>query len=310
MTIARRWLTTATDIVTGAPLLARALLSDRHARSHHGPGLEFASFGRSLGLKLLPVEPSLAREMLLWPVSIVRYWEFPFAARHLPVDPVRCLDVASPRLFSYYVASRVRPGVIRIINPDERDARLTAAIAKRAGLGQITVEALPVSAIAPEQDTYDAIWSISVLEHIPGDGDTEAVRVLWKALRPGGRLIITVPVDRTAWDEFRSTDIYGLGVPADERGHFFQRWYDRNAVADRLLLPIDQPPAHIEWFGEAQAGTFAAYEQDWLHRGLSRVVDDPREIADHYREFTSWEEMPGQGVAGFVVEKPDPGRVG
>jgi SAM-dependent methyltransferase len=206
-------------------------------------------------------------------------------------------------LFSYLVASRHAPGSIRIINPDADDARLTASLATSAGLERISVEAVPVSAIAQDRDAYDAIWSISVLEHIPGDGDREAVRVLWDALRPGGRLILTVPVDRQAWDEARGTDTYGLGVPADERGHFFQRWYDRAAITERLLAPIPEADVRQEWFGEREAGHFAAYERDWIARGIPAVVDDPREIADHYRDFPTWEAMPGRGVAGLVIDK-------
>ena len=53
------------------------------------------------------------------------------------------------------------------------------------------------------------------MEHIPGAGDTEAVAAMFKAVEPGGRLIITVPVDRVARDEFREHDAYSLGTELD-----------------------------------------------------------------------------------------------
>ena len=86
----RTWVSGATAVVTDAPMLARALRSDRHARKKHAPGLEFASFGRCLGIKLLASAPEAAWQMILWPVSILRYWEFPFARRHLPASPELC----------------------------------------------------------------------------------------------------------------------------------------------------------------------------------------------------------------------------
>jgi SAM-dependent methyltransferase len=299
----RRLIAGVSVAAASAPLLTRAIRSSAYARRMHGPGLEFASFGRRIGFRLLSSQPKAALDLILSPVNIVRYWEFPFASQNLPWQPGTCLDVASPRLFSYFVASRLQPKSIRVINPDERDARLTADLADSLGLASITVEAVPVSVIADVRAAYDSIWSISVLEHIPGDGDGEAIDVLWDALRPGGRLIVTVPVDRAAWDEFREFDVYGLGVPTDGRGFFFQRWYDAATLKQRLLGRIDGADVRLHWFGEREPGRFAAYEDRWRTRGIDVIVDDPREVADHYRTYPDWESMPGQGVAGIVIRK-------
>ena len=284
-------------------LLLRALAADIHARSKRGPGLEFSSFGRRLGIRLLRHDRSAALSLLLVPVNIVRYWEFPFVARHLEKPVGDCLDVASPRLFSYFVAARMRPASIRIINPDSRDARLTENHAARFGLTSIEVDPLPVSAIAGRLARYDHIWSISVLEHIPGEGDHEAIQTLWQALRGGGRLLITVPVDRTAWDEFRDHDVYQTGVPREARGYFFQRWYDEAAIHRRLLGGIDSASVDIEWFGERVPGHFASYERAWIERGYRTTVEDPREIVDHYSRYRNWVDMPGRGVAGIAITK-------
>jgi len=43
-----------------------------------------------------------------------------------------------------------------------------------------------------------------------------------------------------------------------------------------------------------------------MRLGLRRSVEDPREIADNFREFPSWEAMPGAGVCGIRVVKPGP----
>lgn len=285
-------------------LLARSLAATRYAALKAAPGIEFAAFGRSLGLRALAMADRSALELLLTPVSIVRYWEFPFALRHLPQSPGRCLDISSPRLFSFYVASRRRPTTLRILNPDHRDVSVTRHLTTRLGIRVDAVEPRPVAAIKGENEQYDSIWSISVIEHIPKDGDTEAMRLMYKSLAPGGTLIVTVPVDKRPWDEFRSGDVYALGVEPGPEGIFFQRWYDEPSIGRRLLEPLGPIDVQLEWFGERVAGRFAEYEKDWIRRGRERTVDDPREIADWYASYGAWGDMPGQGVCGIVLRKP------
>ena len=284
-------------------LLARSLAATRYAARAGAPGIEFAAFGRSLGMKALALADRSAVELLVTPVSIVRYWEFPFVLRNLPQRPGRCLDISSPRLFSFYVASRRRPISVRMLNPDRRDADVTQRLANRFGFRTVVVEPLPVSAIEGLDQQYDSIWSISVIEHIPELGDAQAMQLMYKALDHAGRLIVTVPVDRHAWDEYRQDDVYHLGVASGPKGRFFQRWYDESAIASRLLDPLGPIEVHLEWFGERVAGRFAEYENAWIRSGRERTVDDPREIADWYSSYRAWADMPGQGVCGIVVRK-------
>jgi SAM-dependent methyltransferase len=292
-------------MIVGAPsLFVRSLTAARYAARVGAPGSEFGSFGRTLGLRALLTGERSAFDLLVTPVSIVRYWEFPFVLRHLPRPLGRCLDISSPRLFSFYVASRERPISVRMLNPDGRDAALSKRLANRLGLKRISVESKPVSALEGLLGEYDAIWSISVIEHIPGTGDQDAMRLMYQALAPGGTLAVTVPVDREAHDEYRDEDVYAVGVPVSDRGAFFQRWYDEKSIFTRLLDPLDVPTARLEWFGELTVGRFAEYEKDWLSRGRTRTVDDPREIADWYSSFESWGAMPGKGVCGIVLRKP------
>ena len=285
-------------------LVARSFAATRHAARAGVPGIPFATFGRSLALKAVALGDPSALELLVTPVSIVRYWEFPFVLQHLKQDPGRCLDISSPRLFSFYIASRRKPSTVRMLNPDRRDADETRRLANRFGFHTIVVEPVPVSAIEGLDQRYDSIWSISVIEHIPEDGDKEAMRLMYEALAPGGTLIVTVPVDRHPWDEYRKEDVYALDIAPGPDGTFFQRWYDEPTIASRLLDPLGPIDAHVEWFGECVAGRFAEYENDWLRRGRERTVDDPREIADWYSSYRAWDDMPGQGVCGIVVRKP------
>ena len=294
----------ARSLVAAPRLLARSLAATRYAARAGAPGTDFAAFGRSLGLRALALGDRSALELLETPVSIVRYWEFPFVLRHLPQPAGRCLDISSPRLFAFYVASRRQPAELRMLNPDRRDAAISRRLASRFGFHNILVEPRPVSAIRGSDQRYDSIWSISVIEHIPEDGDIDAMQLMYAALAPGGALMVTVPVDRRTWDEYRPEDVYGLGIASNADGRFFQRWYDESTIVRRLLDPLGPVDVQVEWFGERVAGRFADYENDWRRRGRERTVDDPREIADWYASYGEWGEMPGQGVCGIVVRRP------
>lgn len=293
----------------------------RYAERRRAPGAAFGRFGRRVGWRLLLRGSRKGLGYLLTPVNIVRYFEFPFAWSHLPRPPGRArwrarrevrrlpapgkwLDVGSPRLFSLYVASR-RPSVsVTMMNPSASDISATERIVAALGFGNIVTERAGADAVAGREARYDCIWAISVVEHISGEyDDTDAVRGMYDSLREGGRLILTVPVARSFAEEFRDRDRYGLGQPREDGLYFFQRTYDMEAVRNRLIAPTGERPAVVRWFGEKSPGRYAAYVRRWTREGHACTVEDPREIADHYREFPSWEEMPGMGVCGIVIEK-------
>lgn len=284
-------------------LLARAGLASLRSRRQGDPGSPFASFGRAIGIRLLLKGYREGAELLVRPVESVRYFEFPFALRCCPHSPARCLDVGSPRLFSLYMAHTFPGMAIRMINPDRRDVAITARLAGALRLGGLRVERQRVDGLAGERAQYDCIWSISVVEHIAGGyDDREAVRWMYDALVEGGRLILTVPVDRAYREEYRESDAYGTQSAVDGR-YFFQRVYDRRSICERIFTAADREPDVIAWFGERVPGHFAAYERAWMQRGLFATVDDPKDVAEHYMTFPSWEAMPGQGVCGLMFVK-------
>lgn len=289
--------------VASAYFRSRAAL--RYAEQHGAPGVEFGRFGQMLGVRLLSRGVAEGARYVLAPVNITRYWEFAFARDCLPPIPIKCLDVSSPRLFGVFVATSFHDTHVLVTNPDVQDAGTTRAMATALGLKNLHVVSCSVEALSGTHDAFDCIWSLSVIEHIePEDGDIRATALMYDALAPGGRLILTVPVDRQFWVEYRDRDYYNLRPPGQPGAPlFFQRLYDATTITSRIVNSIGVQPTVIRWFGERVAGRFAAYESDWMREGLMRTVADPREITDHYEEFSSWDEMPGMGVCGLMIEK-------
>jgi SAM-dependent methyltransferase len=275
-----------------------------HHRQRQGPGEAFARFGRMAAVQLLLKGCRTGVGLMLTPVSSVRYFEFPFVLSCLPKTPDRCLDVSSPRLFSLYFAQSHPSTAIRMINPDKRDIATTEQFIRKLSLENVEVATSGVEELASQRAVYDCVWSISVVEHIAGVyDDRDAVRWMYGALCEGGSLILTLPVDRTFWEEFRDTDYYGTQPPMDGERIFFARWYDRDAIWERIVGAVGREPAIVQWFGEVTPGRFEAYCRRWMQKGYFVTVDDPREIADNYAVFSSWEAMPGRGVCGLMFEK-------
>jgi SAM-dependent methyltransferase len=283
----------------------RSRSSLAYAAKRNGPGMEFARLGKALGRHMIARGNfRVGLSYLLTPVNIVRYFEFPFALSCLPKTLGDCLDLASPRLFSLYVARNHPTTSIRVINPDPRDLVYTVRAARSLRLKNVGTQCWAVERLKYTACQYQSIWSISVVEHMAGEtADTEAVRTIYNCLKPGGRLIITVPVDRKFWLENRTTDPYGTQGTAQAGQFFFARHYDQSAVFERLVDPLRVRASVVRWFGEKTPGLFANHDRKWRNEGYRCTVDDAREIVDNYAEFDDWSVMPGQGVCGLMIEK-------
>lgn len=285
-------------------LYLRARAASQYAATQGLPGLNFGRFGTSVGRKLLARGSRIGLDYLLTPVNCVRYFEFDFALASL-LNPLGCcLDVGSPRLFSLYVARYHPSASILMINPDSADLQETSVIAFQLGLQNVHVQQTDVASLVDRPTRYQCIWSISVIEHICGEYDDGlAMRTMYDSLAPGGRLILTFPVDRRFSNEYRDHSYYGLSTPQHHGKFFFQRFYDGRTIQERLLSPIGRQPTKLRWYGEKEPGRFAEYERRWTKLGSECTVDDPREMADGFQEFQSWEDMPGLGVCCLAIDK-------
>lgn len=282
-----------------------AAASLRYAEARAMTGLEFDRFGGKAGLSLLRCGRRAGLKYLLNPLESFRYWEFPFVWPCLPERPGSCLDVSSPPLFSFCAAKNL--GIpVPMINPDEKDLAASKTIAASLKIPGLTLRRCGAEMLmtGSTEEAYDVIWSISVLEHISGEyDDRDAVKAMYGALVKAGRLILTVPVDRAPRNEFAAGDVYGTQAPQENGMYFFQRLYDKKDIRERLIKSIGVEPSEVRWFGEKRAGHYDAYARYRAQAGLRRAVRDPKEMADHYKEFNDWDEMPGMGVCGLVFEK-------
>jgi predicted SAM-dependent methyltransferase len=277
----------------------------RNADAARALGMEFDSTGRRIGRQLLQQGNVLGFKYMFHPLTSVRYFEFPFVRECLPTHTASCLDVSSPRLFSLHLAI-CSDAQITMMNPDPSDIDETDSIIRALHISGITVCRAGIERLESSEMSgrFDAIWSISVVEHIAGQySDSDAVRLMYRALNNGGRLILTVPVDRKFWTQSSDTQQYGTQPQQPDGKYFFQRLYDAEAIRSRLSMAIGREPSRIRWYGELERGWFEQYSNNWQKEGVFWAVRDSEAMARNFRLFDAWDAMPGMGICGLMYEK-------
>jgi SAM-dependent methyltransferase len=206
------------------------------------------------GLRSLPGR--YAREAaarVVNPLSYPRLMEYQLAVGQLgSLDGTSILDIGSPKLPLLVLARR--PSV-EIRATDIRDYFIapTAHFLRRSGLGHrlgrdVHLEVQDARQLTYADATFDRIFSISVLEHIPDEGDSQAMREIARVLKPGGVVTLTVPF---ASDGLRDEYLDGPVYERQEGGRtFYQRHYDLDAVHHRLVASSGLRLTSSVFFGE------------------------------------------------------------
>ena len=275
------------------------------------PGIRFGWFGIAAGFRcLFGWQAGMGSELLSCPVSTLRYLEFGCAFKLLAPFYGRCLDVSSPRLFSTYVLKETSVDELDIINADRRDMGVTLDVLANVGVESSRYHGTVARAESlPWPDcTFSCVWSISVIEHVPEPDDVAAMREIWRVVKPGGTLYITVPTSKEATEEARSEDVYQVlgdeGRAPSSGDVFFQRLYDRRQVEQKLLGPLEGVGSVRQTlYGESSAGLYDTYEKKWKELGPRCTCWDPLWVAFRFRRYKSIDALDGLGILCLAITK-------
>jgi len=277
------------------------------AYSYRVPGLQFRGNCDRLGLRLLlnrraPIAFSSVYSFFFWPMDSVRYFEFDFMWRALSNIPIKhYLDVSSPRMFPALLLLRHRTLSAELLNPDTKDLAVTIALIKASGLADrchfrnCLIGEVP---FAPE--SFDAITSISVVEHIPQDA--QAIQKMWAMLKPGGRLLLSVPCAVETSEEYINQNEYGLLEPNKNGFVFWQRFYDSILLQERIFNITGQPNRKIV-YGEKKAGIIINNTRHKRADPKYPIWREPYMMGQEYGYFKSIDDLPGQGVIAMEFVK-------
>ncbi len=179
----------------------------------------------------------------------LRLWEYSWAIIESGVDTrMHILDGGGTgTLFSYFLAME---GCSRVTTIDIDEAKVQDAIRLSKHLQLTNIEHLHGSILdMPFRDnTFDCVFSICVIEHIPRDEQLVALTELSRVLKPGGRLGMTFDYvqgcEELSPDGLCSPDdVYGrLVLPAANRSLLLEGNYDYVTRSHKDLTRDDQRP--------------------------------------------------------------------
>lgn len=288
-----------------AGLLSPLYLAAAWARGAPGIGLHLRIAG--LGFKLLTrgrASFASCASYITFPMDSTRYFEFSAVFNSAAGSRfTRFLDVSSPR-FAPLMLLQATPGATgEFLNPDASDLAQTRVLAQAMQLGSRAGFFNGVIDDAPwPPASFDLVTCISVLEHIPQDDC--AVRSMWALLKPGGKLILTLPCMAAPLEQYISHNQYGVLAAGEDGYTFWQRYYDEERL-ESAIFSIAGRPVRIVIYGEKVHGSF--FRNATMKRLLGSRYPfwrEPYMMACEYRTFSSLGELPGEGVVLLEFTKP------
>jgi ubiquinone/menaquinone biosynthesis C-methylase UbiE len=153
---------------------------------------------------------------------------------------------------------------------------------------------------------FTKIFSISVLEHIPDDGDTQCMKEIARTLMQKGVCVLTVPFSPIGRDEFREPEEFRWSEQSKENGArhrvFFQRRYSEKDLRERLIGPSGLMLQGLCFVGEriplAEGKEVASY----LHP-VTGMIHPLMSTLFHTKPTTSWQELRKPLAAVVVMTK-------
>jgi SAM-dependent methyltransferase len=247
-----------------------------------------------LSLRRLPLRTAVA--LAYSPMDSTRYFEFHEILQGL--DGFRFtdyLDVSSPRIVPLMLLERRRKTFATLVNPDGRDLARTEQLAAALDLkGRCQFFKKTLENTDLSKSSFDLVTCISVLEHIPDD--KKAVETMWSLLRPGGRLVLTMPCMARPLEQYISYNEFGTLSPEPDGYTFWQRFYDEKRLRS-VVFDITGPPRRSVVYGERRYGLF--FRNACAKRLLGILYPfwkEPYMIAREYCGFPDITALPGEGV--------------
>lgn len=186
------------------------------------------------------------------PIDYVRIVEIPLSLSLIDLLPGdKALDVSSPKIISLYLAKL--GGIINVIDMLDNEIEFFKFHAKKDKIIANRINAMvgDVRDLKFHDEEFDVIYSISVLEHIfpKKGGDSVAIKEMARVLKPGGRIVFTVPYTKTARIEYKTGSVYERQANRN-RKTFFQRWYDKKTLHDNIFNSSGLTLTDIYYIGE------------------------------------------------------------
>lgn len=237
------------------------------------------------------------------PLDSFRYFEFHFGNNFLKgLNFKTYMDVSSPRFFPAYLIDKKNINKPILINPDKKDISLTHKLFQKLDLGKdaVFINEL-IDNVNFQPQSFDLISSISVLEHIPSEHVENAIKQILRLIKPGGYLLLSVPVAKNGFEEFINWNEYGL-QNEDTNGYYFGQRFHDNLMIEKLFLSHLGKPLKMKIIGENVKGFFINDRFEKLNNINYPGWKESLIFHDNYSIHTNIDSLPGIGVAIFLFQ--------
>lgn len=161
-----------------------------------------------------------------------------YLSEHSGRQPLKILDVGSPKLFGLYLAFHYNIEIyltdINRLNIDEYIVLWNAL--KPHAKGKVIFQEQDARTLSFPDEFFDVVYSMSVIEHIEGTGqDTAAICECLRVLKPAGLLLVSFPFGQDYQEQSIIGVNYSAGETGNEQAFFFQRIYSRDVVEERII---------------------------------------------------------------------------
>lgn len=192
--------------------------------------------------ELLSFNARLGTAPFLGGLPYFRWIEYPIALELAgEMDGHSIVDIGSGRRGRFPLFLMTRLTNARVHSTDIIDySSNQQALANRLGLGEgteskLVVEREDATQLSYPDATFDTVFAISTLEHIPNEGDSLAMMEISRVLKPTGKAIISVPINLKGYEEiYRKTDV---SFQRHSSPVFYERHYDLATFEERLEKP-------------------------------------------------------------------------
>lgn len=168
------------------------------------------------------------------PMNYVRMIELPLTIILLNLDKEsRILDISSPKLLSLYLGTNGFPN-IAISDVEDYFVCDFKIYSKEFGFSP-EIKKFDATNIPFADSSFDRVFSVSVLEHVPDDGDVEIAKEVARILKPDGIFVITCPASMAYSEEWlKNRNFYWSSKAREDGCIFFQRRYDERFIKERF----------------------------------------------------------------------------
>jgi len=260
------------------------------------PGLELQRYRLRLAYSLIRSPEGARRQFSMLPATL--YLDGDFALKGLRAQSRigSYLDVSSPWVFPIYVLTAFKPDRALLLNANSATRNFCTHLGNSTERSGKDIQTKELGHLSGLSESFDTITCLARLS--PEENERELLRKMWRALNPGGTLILSVAC--TGAESRSNSDI---GGPADSRSpHSPSSLYDSGLLKSCVLDVLGEPRS------------YAIYGEDAIARrtNLASSMSTPQKnsswrdsvaVGRYWRRCSSISQIGGRGILAMKFIK-------